>query len=344
MQTTLRWDVDLLSGYDHVFLRNLGHGDGYSRLINPGIVPALLRGRYDAVIFYLGWGTVTSLIGIVTCRLAGLPFLLWSDSCLPPPEDTIGRRIRAAFLRRLFRWAHGFLVCGRLNEDHYRHYGADPLRFFPVPFAVDNQRFEAGSRFATGEREALRAGLRIEAGQVAVVFSAKLLPRKDPMTLLAAVGRMRNRARVVVVFLGDGVLRPALESYARSEGIEARFPGFLNQSDLPKYYAMGDVFVLPSVFEPRGAVVHEAMACGLPVVVSDRCGASGDIVHPGENGFVFPAGDAGALAGHLDVLAEDLELRRRMGARSREIVADWNFAHGVNGVKEAARAAARRAS
>ena len=122
---------------------------------------------------------------------------------------------------------------------------------------------------------------------------AKLLARKDPMTLLRASRAMQHRDRAAVVFLGDGELREELEAFVREQQLErVTFAGFVNQTDLPKHYAMCDVFVLPSLYEPRGAVINEAMACGLPVIVTDRCGAIGDIVQDGDNAFVFPAGDA----------------------------------------------------
>src|SRR5262245_27881333 len=105
---------------------------------------------------------------------------------------------------------------------------------------------------------------------------------------------------------------------------------------------MSDVFVLPSSFDPRATVVNEAMASGLPVIVTDRCGPAGDIVRHGDNGFVFAFGDVDALAAHLDALAGDPALRERMGARSREIIAGWDYRAGVDGVKQALRAIEER--
>jgi glycosyltransferase involved in cell wall biosynthesis len=97
---------------------------------------------------------------------------------------------------------------------------------------------------------------------------------------------------------------------------------------------MCDAFVLPSLYEPRGTVINEAMACGLPVVVTDRCGSLGDVVLEGQNAFVYPAGDDAALAKVLDALMDDA-LRAHMGERSREIIATWDYSRGVDGVKEA---------
>ena len=337
MQTTFRWDLDLLGGYRHRFLRNFGFGEGYTRLINPGIVPALLFHRYDAVIFFLGWGTISSLLGIAACRMRGTPVLMFGDSSFPPPETTMASRIRAGLLRTIFRLTERFLISGNLNADYYRHYGADPRRFHLVPWAIDNARFEEGSRFAPGEREAMRASLGIHDDQMAIVFSGKFLPRKDPMTLLRAVDAMRHRDRAAVIFLGHGELREEMETFARERKLNVHFAGFVNQTDLPKHYAMADVFVLPSFDDPRATVVNEAMASGLPVVITDRCGPIGDIVQHGDNGFVFAPGDVQALARHLDALAADPELRARMARRSREIIATWDYSRGVGGVMEALR-------
>jgi glycosyltransferase involved in cell wall biosynthesis len=337
MQTTFRWDLDLLGGYRHRFLRNFGFGEGYTRLINPGIVPTLLFGRYDAVIFFLGWGTISSLLGIAACRMRGTPVLMFGDSSFPPPETSIASRIRAGLLRTIFRLTDRFLVSGVLNAAYYRHYGADEARFHLVPWAIDNARFEEGSRFAPGEREQLRRSFGISNDQMAVVFSGKFLPRKDPMTLLRAVDAMQHRSRTAVIFLGNGELRAEMESFARERNLNVHFAGFVNQTELPKHYAMADVFVLPSFDDPRATVVNEAMASGLPVVITDRCGPIGDIVQHGDNGFVFAPGDVKALARHLDALAADPELRARMARRSREIISGWDYSRGVAGVMEALR-------
>jgi glycosyltransferase involved in cell wall biosynthesis len=337
MATTLRWDVELLAGYRHQFLPNYAppSSSGFWRHINPSVVPRLIRGRYDAVIFMHGWGSWTTIAGILACRFARIPFFLYGDSSYPRPEDSMPRRIRAAMLRTLFGMTTGFMVSGKLNADYYAHYGADRARFFLLPWAVDNERFIEGSRFGPGERETMRAAYGIGSDKVVLLFSAKLIERKDPRTLVHAYERMRNRSGAVVVFMGDGALRASLEQYVRDRGLERNilFLGFVNQTDLPKHYAVADVFVLPSLVEPRGAVINEAMACGLPVVVTDRCGSIGDIVLDGENAFIYPAGDADALADLLDRLTADPSLRARMAARSREIIATWDFHRGVEGVK-----------
>jgi glycosyltransferase involved in cell wall biosynthesis len=334
MGTTLQWDLDLLHGYRYEFLRNLGWGaESFVRRVNPGLIPALMSGRFDAVLFQTGWGMASAWIGFEACAAAQVPFLLFGDSSFPPPETTFRARLRAQLLRALFRRAAGFMITGTRNAEYYAHYGADRRRFFPLPFAVDNDRFALMSRVGADERRALRARYGIGNDAVVILFSAKLVPRKEPMTLLRAFQRMRRRGRAALLFVGDGPLRPQLEAAA---GDDVAFAGFVNQTEMPKLYGISDVFVLPSTFEPLGLAVNEAMACGLPVVVSERVGIAADLVR--DNGRIVPAGDEVALAAALDEIAGDDALRDGMGARSRQIIAPWSFAAGVEGVKAALRA------
>lgn len=335
MGLEVKWDLEMLRGYDFRFLRNVGFGERWFRLVNPGIVPALTRGRFDAVIFMIGWGTFTSLLGLIACRLAGIPAFLFGDSSHPPPEKTFASRMRARLLRAILRLPRGFMVSGHLNAEYYRHYGADPARFHLQPFAIDNDRFRTAAQFAPGERGTLRARFGATSNDLVLVFSGKLVPRKDPLTLLRAVAAMRHRDRTVVLILGNGELRAALTEFAQANALRVHFAGFVNQQELPKFYAAGDVLVLPSTYEPRGLVVNEAMASGLMPVVSDRCGCIGDLAIDGDNALVFPAGDSTALARQFDRLIDDPALRERMTRRSQEIIAGWSFDRAVEGIRGA---------
>ena len=339
----LQWDLDLLSGYEHRFIRNFAprrRRESFIGLINPGLVPAFTGGQYDAVLVILGWGSVSAWITYAACLASRTPFLIYGDSSFVPQGSGIRSRLRDRVLRALFKRAAGFMVVGTFNADYYRHYGADSARFFFTPWAIDNERFERGSALTAAERNALRAEHGVQPGQVVLLFSGKLIERKNPLHLLQAVERMRHRDDVVVFYLGDGEQRQTLQEYARERTLDyVRFLGFVNQRALPRMYAISDVFVFPSSFDPRGTVTNEAMACGLPVIVSDMVGVygPGDIVRDGENGYVYPVGDIGRLADRLDVLVADSALRTRMGRRSRELIEQWSFDQDVEGVLAALR-------
>ena len=136
--------------------------------------------------------------------------------------------------------------------------------------------------------------------------------------------------------MGEGKERERLEQYTRERGLSnVFFAGFANQTDLPRYYALSDIFVLPSRRDNWGLVVNEAMNFELPIITSDAVGSSYDLVKPGENGFVFPTGDVTTLSLLLDRLIADEPLRKKMGKRSGEIIKRFNFEEAVSGVLSA---------
>src|SRR5262249_16877078 len=156
--------------------------EGFFRHVNPGLIPALARDGYDAVLFMTGWGSFTPWLGFLACKLWSVPFLLYGDSSFVPPEDTFAKRLRALVMRALVRAASGLMISGAWNAGYYRHYGGDPSRFFPLPWAIDNDRFAAASRLDADERAALRARYGFGIEMMLIAYSGKLIPRKDPMS------------------------------------------------------------------------------------------------------------------------------------------------------------------
>jgi glycosyltransferase involved in cell wall biosynthesis len=148
------------------------------------------------------------------------------------------------------------------------------------------------------------------------------------------------------VLVGDGPLRGELEAQVARLGLDSavQFPGFRQYDELPPYYGLAEAFILPSTHEQWGLVVNEAMAAGLPVLVSERCGCTPDLVAEGENGTTFDPYDAAAIAEALRALPDDEEKRRAMGRDSRERIRAWTpetFARNLGAAAERARAAGR---
>jgi glycosyltransferase involved in cell wall biosynthesis len=334
----LKWDLPLLEGYPYEFLGNLAPTEkGFFRLVNPGVFRALRRRKFDGVLVN-GWGTFTMWLTYLACLVLRIPYFVYGDNAFVIERGGIQGWLKRRVLGWLFSRAGGFLLQGTMNGEFYARYGADRRKFFHMPYAIDNERFHRDSRLTAEERRHRRAHLGIADDRVVLLFSGKLMERKNPVHLLQAVERMRNRSQVAVLFMGEGRERNRLEAYARDRGMEhVHFLGFVNQSEMPNRYALADVLVLPSSFDPRGTVTNEAMACGLPVVISTMVGiyGEGDIVRHGENGFVYPVGDNDTLAGFLDRLVENEPLRRRMGQRSWEIIREWSFERDVEGVLRA---------
>ena len=331
---SFKWDRPLLEGYSSRFLANVSPfraSTGLWRAINPGVVSHLWRGNFDAVLVH-GYALATNWLGFAAARLRRTPILLHGETFERDPGQSGPRRwAKRAALGALFRQVAAFLPIGSKSVEFYESFGVSRERMFLTPYSVDNDFFIAEAERLTGRRDALKAELGIARDVPVCLYLSKLIPRKRPMDCLQAFEPLQDRA--ALVFVGDGERRPALEGYVRDRGIRnVHFMGFRNQSELSRFYALADVFLLPSAFETWGLVVNEAMCFGLPVVVADGAACSFDLVRDGENGYVVPTGDVATLAGRLETLVGDSELRRRMGRRSSEMIATWGHRECVDGI------------
>jgi glycosyltransferase involved in cell wall biosynthesis len=334
---TVQWDLPLLDGYAWRVLPNrspIPGADHFLRYLQPSVVRALRRGRYDAVIVH-GYAHATEWLAFLGTSLSGTPLLLRGES------THLGKRRWARAVKRLvlgpaLRRMAGVLAIGSLNRAFYRAYGVPESRIFSVPYAVDNERFMAEADRLAPERQALRRQLGWPDDLPVVLYSGKLIPKKRPLDLVDACARLGVDRPIVLVFMGDGPLRGEVEAAARRRSLaHVVVTGFINQSEVPRYYAAADVLALPSGYEPWGLALNEGMCFGLPVVASDAVGAAPDLVRDGENGFVYPAGDTQALAEALGRVLASLERRLQMGVRSREIVSGYSYEADVRGILEA---------
>ena len=159
------------------------------------------------------------------------------------------------------------------------------------------------------------------------MYVGRYSPEKNLLRLLEAYGlyRQGSATKWSLVLVGDGPQRSELERFVSRSGLEGvLFKRFAPIQDLPTYYALAGCFILPSTVDPWGLVVNEAMACGLPVIVSDLCGCAPELVQEGENGFRCDPYDVGAIAALLGRMASlDANLRQNMRHISRKIISEF---------------------
>ncbi|MEM8556462.1 MAG: glycosyltransferase family 4 protein [Bacteroidota bacterium] len=221
--------------------------------------------------------------------------------------------------------------------------GIDPTRIFVGYSVVDNDYFAAAAAAVRADSSEARQlpGL---AGETPYFFaSGRFMERKDLPTLLRAYGQYRRQSEVPwrLVLLGDGPLRPDLEALVAREAIDGvSFAGWRQIEDLPAYYALASAFVHTATVDQWGLVVNEAMASGLPVLVSTGTGCSEDLVEHGRNGFTFTPGDVETLAALMHKTAHGVDLAA-FSQRSRAIIADRSLACFGTSLLQAVQAGAQ---
>jgi len=336
------WDLPLLDGYPSKFLPNFG-GDrgvrGFLSLANPSIIPELWRGKYDAVLIH-GHNFATNLLALCAAKLAGTRVFMRGDTHLLLRRHWLKRIVRGPLMTMLYRLCDACLYIGTRNRDFYRAHWVPFHKLFFVPFTVDNDAFAKRADSTSLGCKMRRSALGLLPDMPVILFASKLVSQKRPRDLLyAAVELGRRGVPAALLFVGDGEERASLENEAKSRGLaHVVFAGFVNQSDLPTYYAISDVLVLPSGNETWGLVINEAMSCGVPVVTTREVGASVDLVRDGETGYSYDTGDINALADALAKIILNRELRRAMRENCVRRMATWSYAESVQGVRDALQA------
>jgi glycosyltransferase involved in cell wall biosynthesis len=351
----VKWDVPLLDGYRHEFLPALRDDAtvGVASPLNYGILSRLRGGSGDQsnafdVLWVHGYATVNALHGMLAAKALGIPVLLRAESWLKDRERGGAKlAVKQLFFEGLKQLVTGVLPIGTLNAAYWRHYLGEDFPASLMPYAVDNDYFQKQSQQARTGREELLAELKLDPSRPVILFASKLQSRKRCEDLLEAYKSLSPGDGIepnpYLVIVGDGEERAALERRAEESKFNGiRFCGFRNQSELPRFFDIASVFVLPSRHEPWGLIVNEAMNAGRAVIVSDEVGSQPDLVTDGVEGCIFAAGDVEALTAALRRVLATPETAARMGERSLERIRTWDFEEDVRGLRQAIARATRK--
>lgn len=233
-------------------------------------------------------------------------------------------------VRALVTRAAGALTLGCANERFYERIGMARDRWHRVPYFVDNEAVRVAATSGRAERAHMRKDLGVPGEAVLITAVGKLLPRKRPLDLVRALRTVPRN--VHLLWIGSGEMERAVRAEAESLGVADRvhLTGFRPSTEVWRLMGASDLFALPSENEPWGLVINEAVAAGLPALVSDQCGAAEDLVVPQRTGEIVPMGDveawsASIAAWELRVGEGDVgdrqEMRKRVEAHSIECAA-----------------------
>ena len=336
------WDIPLLDGYKSVFLSRNANLDQPGTVAIDDAKKLLRDGGYQCVVVQ-GYTHKFERQVVSAAKKLGIGVAMRGEFSDSSRRSLVKTMVRELYLRWFYSHVDQFCVIGDTARAHLRRFGVTDARMHSSPYAVDDRMLE--NQIAQLDRTKERQEQNLAPQQVVCLFSGKLISRKEPLLLLEAISHCRFKDRIVLMILGDGELKPkVLELGEKVLGSRFIFRGFVNQSQLGKYFIASDLLVLPSNFETWGLVVNEAMQFGLPVLVSDRVGCHPDLVPQGRSGRVFKSQDALDLAAKLDEMVGDDAARQRMGYEARKIISDYTIGHATEGLAEALKQALPKAS
>jgi len=305
---------------------------------------ALEQARPD-VVAVNGWNNFGSLAAANCCVRRGIPMVVMSES---GRQDERRTSWKEGIKRRIVGLYSAALVGGQRHADYLDELGMPRERIFTGYDVVDNEYF----RQKADEIRSQRSEVRQKYGLPENYFlaSARFVEKKNFPTLIQAYAQYRLKSQTGgnatwdLVLLGDGPLRETLNAQLSTLNLSEymHLPGFKPYDELPVYYGLANAFVHASTTEQWGLVVNEAIASGLPVIVSERCGCAPELVQ--DNGFTFdPTNERELAARLLEMASLSDEQRRQLGDTSYRIAANFAPERFGEGLERAATVAANDA-
>lgn len=275
-----------------------------------------------------GWATKQAISAMLWARIHCVPIIVMSDSQeIDFPRKAYSERIK----KLIISCCAGALVAGSSHREYIVKLGMQGDRVRIGYDVVDNDYFYNGAIEAKKNSDSLKEIYNLP--EHFFLTCARFVEKKNIPSLISAfLIFLRNndanfslREKWNLIILGDGPMRNILEKQIDEFGLTGRvlMPGFKQYPELPTYYGLAEAFILPSTTEQWGLVVNEAMASGLPVLVSNRCGAAVELVKKDVNGFSFDPNNVTELSGFMLQMAENETIRRKMGEESTRIIKNW---------------------
>jgi len=292
-----------------------------------------------------GWNNFGSLVATDCCVRRGIPMVVMSESARQDEPRTWWKEI---IKRRVVGLYSAALVGGQRHVDYLVELGMSRPSIFTGYDVVDNAYFARRTAEIRDSNPPQADEIRTQYGLPENYFlaSARFIEKKNLPTLIRAYAAYRQKSEASgnppwdLVLLGDGPLREALNSQLSTLNLHrhVRLPGFKQYDELPGYYALAKAFIHSSTTEQWGLVVNEAIASGLPVIVSNRCGCVPELVQG--NGFSFEPTDEHELGSRLLQMASlSDDERRRLGDASYTIAANFAPKRFGEGMEQAAQLA-----
>ena len=334
------WKPKVYQGFNYKILPDFAIGfqnkatqESFSFHTNPTLAFELLKRPYDVMIIG-GFASLSAYVAFLVSKIKRKPVILWIGNTLQDEPSTL-RKIALPLIKVLMRFSNAFVVYGTRSKEYVTSFGIPEDRVFTAINTGNVDFFKAVSERLKGCKKSVKGQSKIKSKKV-ILYVGQFIERKGLKQLVEAFSRLKREEKGVgLILVGDGPQRQELVT--RCQGVEdVHFTKIIQPEDLPLYYAIADVFVLPSLYDRFGIVVSEAMASGLPIIATEKVGASADIIRDGVNGYVVKDRDVDGLYEALRKILKDPQLSSWMGENSRRMIEkEFNLDKTAQGFIEA---------
>lgn len=309
------WEYNPSKYLKEIFLKGISFKSFH---FNPSILKTIL-GDYD-VYFIGGYGYPTVILSIIALKLLKKPWVIMIDG-ISPSKIKRNNFILDNFRSFLIKGANAYFANGVVSFKLLEKYGISSTKIFNQFLTVDVDYLMQKSQKANESRREIRQKYGISENSVVVMYAGRLVKNKGVQDLIKSIKILRLRGHNIKgLIVGEGSYKKELELIVGENRENIIFTGHVDSEQLFNYYYASDIFVLPTYDDPWGLVVNEAMACGLPVVVSEYAGCYCDLVK--DNGFVINR--VNSLSSAIEKLVDPKE-RLEKGRKSIDIASRWTY-------------------
>jgi glycosyltransferase involved in cell wall biosynthesis len=277
----------------------------------------LFTRKFDVVLLY-DYTTIKSLEYMLLCRLLGIPYFLNCDGAFINTS-----RLKAIVKRLFISGAAGYFASGKKAREYFEYFGARREKISLHPFTSLYARDVAEVVPSTEEKARLRQEMGLLGKKIGITAS-RFIPSKKIEILIKAWAEMPVDHQLIVV--GSGDLEDEYKTMVKQLGLDnVLFPGYMERAELLRTLRLCDVYITPTEMDTWGLVVNEAMACGLPVIATDKCIAGLELIREHENGRIVPVGDVGALRQAITEILSDEQNLKWMSMNALETIRPYTY-------------------
>ncbi|MGJ8592097.1 MAG: glycosyltransferase family 4 protein [Aquaticitalea sp.] len=333
----IKWDLPLLEGYQFEFVENVSKNPGSHHFFGidcPSLISDITNYQPDAILFF-GWKFKSHFKAMRHFK-GKIPVWFRGDSTLLDEVADIKSKVRRLILKKVYNYVDKAFYVGKASKAYFLKHNLKENQLVYAPHAIDNNRFmdDESKQYGTIVRQ-WRKELGISDDDIVVLFAGKFESKKQPLFLIKAFIEANNDRKnsLKLIMVGNGPQESdIIDTIENAENIQL-LP-FQNQTQMPLVYRLCDVFCLPSKGpgETWGLAVNEAMACGKPVIVSNRVGCAEDLVKSGSNGYVFSYDSNTELVSCMTSLT--FESLKKMGEQAERDIQNFNFLSIVQAIEQ----------
>ena len=301
----------------------------------PGIYQAIKKYHPDVII---GEGFFQWTAPAIAYRiLHGTPLVISYERTHHTERNS--QWFRTLYRKKVIRLVDAMCCNGRLSAAYSHWLGMPEARIVTGSMAADAEILQQKCKeMSLEKRREFKRLLNIDSP--VFLYVGQLVERKGVRQLLESWARLRVENGGFLVIVGDGPERSVLEAFVKNRGLTTvRFIGGVAYDSIAQYYAMADVFVMPTLEDNWSLVVPEAMACGLPILCSIYNGCWPELIKNDINGYTFDPYNAEEISTKLKLFIDDQESACRMGKASKQIVADFSPANAAKAMFQACQIA-----